>query len=58
MDILTFEGFVKTYFELLPNCHTQLEAFDTVSNTVYSITKTYPFYSLQDFKIHLYTTGK
>lgn len=56
MDILTTQGFINTYFQLLPNCTTQLEAFDTVNNTVYAITKNYPYQSLEDFRANIFST--
>jgi hypothetical protein len=54
MDILTAQGFTETYFQLLPVCKTQLEAFDEVNTTVYSITGVYAYKSLKAFKRVLY----
>lgn len=55
MDILTTEGFIKTYFDLLPYCCSLLEAFDIVNNTVYAITGEYPYKSIDAFRDFLYS---
>lgn len=50
MDILTKQGFLKTYFDLLPVCKTQIKAFNVANTTVYAITGAYAYKSLKAFK--------
>lgn len=49
-DITTKVGFVKQYFNYLPNYETKLEAFEAVSVEYYLLHKHFKFASFEDFR--------
>lgn len=53
-DISTKVGFVKQYFNYLPNYETALEAFQAVNVEYYLLHKHFKFASFQDFRKTIY----